>query len=614
MTYKDFFKEYNMSQVPVGGQPSISGQSGTYASPDVTQNPGSFPADGSNVNIVPPVDQDVKSKIDPETYKKDVEDVKRKVTPDDVIQGLQYELKKQIYKNKMVAKETVVQNLKKNPRYYRDLGMLGMTPDMMNESTCKCKDQCSCNANDQQELDEKLDLNMDRPNNKIVVVSTLENPREAGNETYRNKDALKANGFRWDGSINAWTIDADKFGVATSVIRYINSGYKWDFRKNTWIEPAGDSKLEDLIQKIEDLPDFILGDANISKKQELADKIEAFIKELADAVHGATTTGKVAEYLAFTRRFRKYSFNNSLLIFIQRPTATYVAGFNAWKKMGVTVNKGAKAIYIYAPIIKKGDDVKVNEPGVETEINKNNVMYFRAVPVFDIGDTNAAEIGVKPTTPEWHDNNTPSELADKLFEYAVEFCKDKGIKITHDDAKGGEMGWALGDHINLSSNIAGVNKLATLIHEIAHSLLHFKDSSVFFGDEYTLNLTKEQAELQAESVSFTVLRNYDLPVKHQATYLAMWKADKDAVIKNMTVIKKVANFIIDGIDVIANEKEKPAANENTQREKIGQILRDLSIQKVSKERVEQKYGNFDAIKKLMDEKWEEKKQRRNYNG
>lgn len=134
MTYKDFFKEYNMSQIPAGGQPSISGQSGTYASPDVTQNPGSFPADSSNVNVVPPVDQDIKSKIDPEQYQKDVEDVKTKVTPDDIIQGMQYELKKQIYKNKMVAKETVVQNLKENPRYYRDLGMMGMTPDMMNEN------------------------------------------------------------------------------------------------------------------------------------------------------------------------------------------------------------------------------------------------------------------------------------------------------------------------------------------------------------------------------------------------------------------------------------------------------------------------------------------------
>ena len=606
MIYKDFFKEYNMSQIAVGGQSSLSGQSGTYASPDVVQNPGSFPADSSNVNVVQPVDHDIKPKIDPEQYKKDVEDIKTKVTPDDIIAGMEYELKKQIFKNKGAAKETVVQNLKANPRYYRDLGMMGMTTDMMNESTEPL-------MLEEEDLNEKLDLR--RKEDSIVVVSTLENPKEAGNETYRNKDALKANGFRWDPTITSWTIGLDKFGIATTVIRNINSGFKWDGRKNTWLEPTGgNSALEDLIQKIEDLPSFVADDSKISRNQELALKIESFIKELADAVHGAATSGQVAEYLSFSKRFRKYSFNNSILIFIQNRSATYVAGFSAWKKMGVSVNKGAKAIWIYAPISKREDDLKPNDDGTNgQEVTDKTRMYFRAVPVFDIADTNAAEKGIKPQKPEWHDPNTPSEVADRIFEYALEFCKDKGIKITHDTAKGGEMGWAKGDHINLSSNIAGVNKLATLIHEIAHSLLHFKDSSVFFGDEYTSNLTSAQAELQAESISYTVLKNYDLPVTHQATYLALWKADKDAVIKNMTIIKKVANFIIDGIDMVADDKQKeqPTMNE-TQKDKIGSIIRDMADQSKTRERVEQKYGNFEAIKKLMDEKWEEKKQKRTF--
>jgi Zn-dependent peptidase ImmA (M78 family) len=164
----------------------------------------------------------------------------------------------------------------------------------------------------------------------------------------------------------------------------------------------------------------------------------------------------------------------------------------------------------------------------------------------------------------------------------------------------------------LTSNVSGLNRLSTLIHEIAHSLLHFKDSSVFFGDEYTSKLTREQAELQAEAVAYTVLRNYDLPVKHSATYLALWRADKDTVIKNQTIISKVSNFIIDGIDQIAEEKQKEQPMNETQKEKIGNIIRDMANESKTRERVEQKYGNFEAIKKLMDEKWEEKKKRRNY--
>jgi len=163
MTYKDFFKENNMSQVSVGGMASISGQTGTYASPDVTQNPGSFPADSSKVNIVPPVDRDVKSKIDPEQYKKDVDAVKQKVSPDDIIQGMEYEMKKQIYKNKMSAKEAVVKNLKVNPRYYRDLGMMGMTPDMMNESTEPL-------MLEEEDLNEKLDLRRKEVTDRTRIV------------------------------------------------------------------------------------------------------------------------------------------------------------------------------------------------------------------------------------------------------------------------------------------------------------------------------------------------------------------------------------------------------------------------------------------------------------
>lgn len=92
----------------------------------------------------------------------------------------------------------------------------------------------------------------------------------------------------------------------------------------------------------------------------------------------------------------------------------------------------------------------------------------------------------------------------------------------------------------------------------------------------------------------------------------MWRADKDTVIKNQTIISKVSNFIIDGINQIAEEKQKEQPMNETQKEKIGSIIRDMANESKTRERVEQKYGNFEAIKKLMDEKWEEKKKRRNY--
>jgi hypothetical protein len=631
MTYKDFFKEYNMSQVPVGGQPSISGQSGTYASPDVTQNPGSFPADSSNVNIVPPVDQDIKSKIDPEQYKKDVEDVKTKVTPDDIIQGMQYELKKQIYKNKMVAKETVVQNLKENPRYYRDLGMLGMTPDMMNESVTG-------------DINEKLELHRhtDEETGKqyIIVVSDLYKPydpdqpespdnnpdttvkssRAAGNETYKSKDGIKSLGFLWNpdrGWEKPYTTDED-LRYYMKAIEKINAGYSYNWKTKTWTPPkSGPIQYEELLHTFENLKVFVERE-DFNKKRMLADKITSIINDLANAIEGASMSEAMKSFLNFKKKFWKYSFSNSLLIWSQKPNATQVAGLSKWKELGIKVNfETATRIKIWRPLKAKKDDSEVKpgeDTGLDDEIAKNNITRFVIGIVYDISDTNAAELGKIPQIPQWHDPNTPSETADKLYNYLIEFCQDKGIKVTTDPATGKEQGWASGDHINLTSTISGINRVSTLIHEIAHSLLHFKDSSVFYGNDETLKLTKEEAELQAESVAYTVTNHYGLDTKHGAAYISLWKGNKEAVQKNLTLIHKVATFIIKGVDQIAEEKSKETPMNENQKEKIGSIIRDMANQSKTRERVEQKYGNFEAIKKLMEEKWEEKKKRRNYGG
>jgi hypothetical protein len=153
-------------------------------------------------------------------------------------------------------------------------------------------------------------------------------------------------------------------------------------------------------------------------------------------------------------------------------------------------------------------------------------------------------------TPDWHADNTPNEKADKLFNYSSKVAEELGIRVERGDARGGEMGYAAGDHINITSTIEGANRAGTMIHEIAHELLHFKKTSIFYIDA---PLTKEDKEIQAESVSYIVLRHYDLPAQHQTTYLALWKANKEALQRNLGAIKKVADFIIQKVDEVAAE-------------------------------------------------------------
>ena len=115
----------------LGGASSL----GTYSSPDVSQNPGSFKyapsiaGSASDISTPPPDDYDNKSTYDPGQYEKDVQDIKYKVTPDEVLAGLQYELKKMVFKRKDLAKELVVRNLKGDNKYYSKLHMLNIDDD-----------------------------------------------------------------------------------------------------------------------------------------------------------------------------------------------------------------------------------------------------------------------------------------------------------------------------------------------------------------------------------------------------------------------------------------------------------------------------------------------------
>ena len=114
-----------------GGGIGSSGY-GTYSSPDASQNPNSFKytpsiaGSASDITLKTPDDYDGKSTYDPEQYEKDVDVIKDKVTPDEIMAGLQYELKKQVFKRKDVCKELVVRNLKNDPKYYSKLHMLNI--------------------------------------------------------------------------------------------------------------------------------------------------------------------------------------------------------------------------------------------------------------------------------------------------------------------------------------------------------------------------------------------------------------------------------------------------------------------------------------------------------
>lgn len=425
-------------------------------------------------------------------------------------------------------------------------------------------------------------LLLKRYEDKLVVVSDETDRKKASNETFRNKETLRRAGFQWNAYLNAWVIHQAKLPQAQQVLQGINK-----------------KPLERFIDKVEEIPEFIRNADNLSKKEELAGKLEKFIADLSTAVDEAATSAAVKEYLEFNARFRQYSWYNTLLIYLQKPNATQVAGYVKWREEFHRGVKKDSAITILAPMgEKKSKEKPTTSTGVtsnpsstepETEPNTGDEpetekgtpitqRRFIAVRVFDISDTYPLDAkGEVPPQPKWHGSDEPHAKAEELFEVAKEVADEMGIKLTQDTARGDEQGWAKGDHINITSTVGGVNKAATVIHEIAHELLHFKRTSPFYiGDEgeeepgkpnaakSKIPMNKETMELQAESVSYVVIRYYGLPAEHQATYVALWKGNKEAVQKNLDVIKKAAYFIIDKIDEVQKEKQKTASVTTTE--------------------------------------------------
>lgn len=416
-------------------------------------------------------------------------------------------------------------------------------------------------------LFEDLFLKKDSNQKKLYIFTDKTNPNEAFRETSGLSKEFKKLGFNWDAKTKHWFGDFSKFTEVNNLIKNYN-------------------KIRKVVDNLETLEEFV-ADSNIepSQKDLLMNKLEQYINDLANATDQAAMDASIRNYLSFYSKFHNYSLVNSWLIFLQRKDATKVASFNTWKKKNRRVKEGSKGIAIFVPMIMKGElssgDKKIDFTDLDKllkDAEQKETVKFKIGYVFDISDTEAInEKGEVPDVPKWWAENTPSDVANELIERLSKFAELHKIKLTKEDAKGGEKGYSAGEHINLSSSISGVGELSTLVHEVAHEFLHWKTKSPFYIDEPEFN-TRAMKELQAESVSYVVLKNYDIPVSQHPTYLALWGANKDKIKKNMDIIIKCAKYIIHGIDSFkGGEEEKRGEEEFSEMELRETIKKHLNL-------------------------------------
>lgn len=262
--------------------------------------------------------------------------------------------------------------------------------------------------------------------------------------------------------------------------------------------------------------------------------IKEITKQLEDGVKGVFDSANYREYLAFMGKFHNYSINNSLLIWMQKPDASLVAGYQTWaKKFKRQVRKGEKGIRILAPMQRQVTKTVKNQWGDLEEVEVRYTTY-KATTVFDISQTDGDKIPeiCKPLTGD-------VEGFEELFKRLTEISP---VPVEFEDIQSGAHGYFSHAEkvIRLKKGMSQMQTVKTLIHEISHAVLHDKKT----GAEKDAD--RRTREVQAESIAFAVCSMLGLDTAdYSFEYVAGWSAGKEAkeLTASMEVIRKTANGI-----------------------------------------------------------------------
>ncbi len=336
------------------------------------------------------------------------------------------------------------------------------------------------------------------------------------------------------------------------------------------------------------IPINLTAEKPAEKLKEITDRLEQGITELFDSE-------RYKEYLRVMSKFHNYSFNNTLLIAMQKPDASLIAGFTAWKnQFQRNVKKGEKGIKIIAPSpfkIKQETekiDPQTQKPVIGrdgkpvTEEKEITIPAYKVVSVFDVSQTEGKElpdIAVDALTGD----------VEQYSDFFAALEKTSPVPIGFEKIEGGAHGYYhLEDkRIALDEGMSELQTLKTAIHEIAHAKLHDIDLNAP-KDEQQPRVDRRTREVEAESVAYTVCQHYGLDTSdYSFGYVAGWSSGRElAELKSsLETIRSAAADIINSIDGhIAelqkqHEAEKAApdldAAQEAQSEKAAPPLTDL---------------------------------------
>ena len=293
--------------------------------------------------------------------------------------------------------------------------------------------------------------------------------------------------------------------------------------------------------------------------------MDSIMQSLESGVEELFTSNRYQEFLKTMAKFHNYSFNNTMLIAMQRPDATLVTSYKNWQSMGRQVMKGEKGITIIAPApykkMKEKEVLDENQRPImgsdgkpKTEQVEVTVPHFKAVTVFDIAQTSGEPI--QTLAPELL---TAAVQDFDSFMQAIQKISPVPIRFDEIDDNANGYYHNADKEIVIKKGLSESQTLKTAIHETVHAKLHDREIMESLGVEKD-RLTKE---VEAESVAYCVCSSFGLDTSdYSFPYIAGWSSSREMkeMKASMDVIRKTAGEMIDQLteelEIILEEKQK----------------------------------------------------------
>jgi len=270
-------------------------------------------------------------------------------------------------------------------------------------------------------------------------------------------------------------------------------------------------------------------------------KIDEVLRRLKSGVESIQESDNFREFLLTMSKFHDYSIGNLILIMLQKPDATRVAGYTTWKELDKYVRKGEKGIAILAPCMPP-KKTKVVEPEDENDESLVEVtpIYFKVVHVFDISQTDGEPL------PEFEVPSLTGEANERLFDMVTALARSQGLDASFESRPYQDpaiKGTYSGKNIWVRPEESRAQQLKTFLHEVAH-----------YYSEGVFRIPRKDAETIAESVAFTVGVHFGFDSGVRSfSYVALWAEDKKVLEANLTAIRKVSTRIIDALEQVSKK-------------------------------------------------------------